>query len=227
MIAFNRPLFQQNQAFALLLGAILLSPTWLAPAHAGIRNALIEEPVRHLFDKSSIEKSGFYKAVADKSTTDKAIDKDSEDGLEQTLNYNFSPEARVRLRKSLSEYAKSTDPEHRQIEARRREMRESVKARFSACDKDIDDTIDRTETTECLPQVARHFNQVDANNDGLISLDELEEAQARIEERERLVEAKMQADTKAQADKVREAEVVQVPRRKSKQADNASKKSAM
>ncbi|MBC7786798.1 MAG: hypothetical protein H7Z18_04960 [Methylophilaceae bacterium] len=223
MIALNRPLSQPYHAFAFVLGAVLLSPTWFAPSYAGIRNASIEEPVKHLFDKSSIQKSAFYKVVTDKS----AIDKDNEEGLEQTLNYNFSPEARVRLRKSLSEYAKSNDPEHRQIEARRREMRESVKARFSACDKDIDDTIDRTETTECLPQVARHFNQVDINGDGLISLDELEEAQARIEERERLVEAKIQADNKAQADKARDAEVVVPAKRKSKQADNASKKSAM
>lgn len=222
MIAFNRHLSHPNQAFVIVLGAVLLTPIWFLAAHAGIRSALIEEPVRHLIDKQPVDRSGFTKVATDKILADKsATEKDNEEGLEQTLNYNFSPEARVRLRKSLSEYAKSTDPEHRQIEARRREMRESVKARFSACDKDIDDTIDRTETTECLPQVARHFNQVDTNNDGLISLDELEEAQARIEERERLVEAKMQAD------KARDAEVITPAKRKSKQADNAAKKSAM
>lgn len=227
MIVFNRTLSSPHQAFALVLSTVLLSPTWLAPAHAGLKTQFTVESAKHFFDKSTdeklVDKQAFNKVAAEKSMPDKELD----DGMEQTMNFNFSPEARVRLRKSLSEYAKSTDPEHRQIEARRREMRESVKARFSACDKDLDDTIDRTETTECLPQVARHFNQVDMNSDGLISLDELEEAQARIEERERQVESKMEAQAKIDAEKLRESEIVTPAKRKTKQLGNTAKKSAI
>lgn len=200
MIALYRSLSNPHNALALIIGAALLSP-----AFAGGKNSYLEEPVRQSLDKSAVDRS--------------ANEKDNEEGLEQTLRHNFSPEDRVRLRKSLADYSKSTDPEHHQIELRRREMRESVKARFSACDKDSDNTIDRNETTECLPQVARHFNQVDTNDDGLISLDELEEAQARIVERERAIEAKMEAD------KAREQEVpTSSNKRKSKQADNANRK---
>ncbi len=200
MIALYRSLSNPHNALALIIGVALLSP-----AFAGGKNSYPEEPFRQSFDKSATDKS--------------PVEKDSEEALEQTLGHNFSPEDRVRLRKSLSDYSKSTDPEHHQIELRRREMRESVKARFSACDKDSDNTIDRNETTECLPQVARHFNQVDTNDDGLISLDELEEAQARILERDRAIEAKMEAD------KAREQEIPKASyKRKSKQADNTNRK---
>lgn len=216
MNVLNRTFSHQHQAVAIFLGAALFSP-----AFAGSNNNFVEAPPRYLFNQPLLNKVAYEKVVSDKA----AIDKDNEEGLEQALNNNFSPEARVRLRKSLSEYAKSTDPEHRQIEAHRREMRESVKARFSACDKDSDDTIDRTETTECLPQVARHFNQVDVNNDSLISLDELENAQARIEERDRNIEAKMDADkAKIQAS---EQERATISKRKNKQADNTSRKSPL
>ncbi len=201
MVALYRTLSNSHNALALIIGAALLSP-----AFAGGESSYIEESVRQSLDKSASDK--------------RAVDKDGEEGLEQTISHNFSPEDRVRLRKSLAEYAKSIDPdEHQQILDRRREMRESIKARFSACDKDLDETIDRTETTECLPQVARHFNQVDTNDDGVISLEELEKAEARIEERERAIEAKMEAD------KVREQEMFESSsKRKNKQADNANRK---
>lgn len=202
MVASNRNLSSQHKAIAFILGATLLSP-----AFAASKNLFFEEPSKHSLDKLAYDKA--------------LTDKENEDGLEQTINHNFSPEDRIRLRKSLADYSKSTDPEHRQIEARRREMRESVKARFSACDKDLDDTIDRTETTECLPQVARHFNQVDSNDDGVISLDELEEAQARIVGRDREIEAKMEADKAQQALDPTPA------KRKNKQADNVNRKRAL
>ena len=199
MAVFYRNLLNAHKALVLTVGVILLSP-----AFAGGQNSY-EESIRQSLDKSANDK--------------RAADKENEEGLEQTIRHNFSPEDRVRLRKSLADYSKSTDPdEHQQILDRRREMRESIKARFSACDKDLDDTIDRTETTECLPQVARHFNQVDTNNNGVISLEELIEAEARIEERERAVEAKMEAD------KAREQEASVPSKRKTKQADNANRK---
>ncbi len=117
-----------------------------------------------------------------------------EAGLEQTLQYNFSPEDRVRLRKALDEYARSSDPEHAQIEQRRRAMQESVEERFNECNHDNDDSLDREEATQCLPQVARHFNFVDIDEDGVITLEELQLAQAKNEERRKAAEAKIEAE---------------------------------
>lgn len=117
-----------------------------------------------------------------------------ENGLEETLRYNFSPDDRARLRKALSDYAKNTDPEHRQIEHKRKLMRESVEARFNDCNKDNDDSLDRQEVTHCLPQIARHFSYVDVDEDEVITLEELELAQAKQAERKRAEEAKLEAD---------------------------------
>lgn len=121
-------------------------------------------------------------------------------GLEQTLEYNFSPEDRARLRKALADYSKTTDPEHDQIEHKRKAMKESVEERFNYCDKDNDDSIDREEATQCLPQIARHFSYVDVDEDGVITLDELELAQAKSVERQKAAEAKIEAE------KIQEAE---------------------
>jgi hypothetical protein len=115
------------------------------------------------------------------------------DGMQQTLNLNFSPENREKLRKALDDYAKSVDRDHEQIEERRRAMQASIEARFLDADNDGDGTIDRQEATEKLPQIARLFSQVDTNQDNVISLEELEEAQARILERRRAAEASLEA----------------------------------
>lgn len=116
-----------------------------------------------------------------------------EAGLEQALDYNFSPEDRVRLRKALDEYAKNTDPEHAQIEHRRREMQISVEQRFNECNRDNDDSLDRQEAMQCLPQVARHFGFVDVDEDGVITLEELQLAQAKNEEHKKAAEARIEA----------------------------------
>lgn len=134
--------------------------------------------------------------AGDKTLTvaeDKAVVDDNQEGLEKTLEYNFSPEDRALLRKALSDYAKNTDPEHIQIEKKRKEMKESIKARFNQCNEDLDDSIDRQEATECLPQIARHFNYVDVDGDGVITLEELELAQAKMDERHKAAEARIEA----------------------------------
>jgi hypothetical protein len=129
-----------------------------------------------------------------------AGEENEQSGLEQTLEYNFSPEDRARLRKTLSDYAKSTDPEHVQIELKRKAMKESIEARFNECNKDNDDSLDREEATLCLPQIARHFSYVDVDEDEVITLEELELAQAKQIERQKAAEAKMEAQ------KIQEAE---------------------
>lgn len=143
------------------------------------------------------------------------------DPTQQTLNLNFSPEHREKLRKALDDYARSVDPDHEQIEERRRAMHESIKTRFLNSDNDNDGTIDRQEATENLPQIARHFSQVDTNNDGVVSLEELEAAQARIAERRKAAEASLEAQ------KLQESEAALIAKRKTKQAENSSHKPAL
>lgn len=151
-------------------------------------------------------------------------DDDAKDGYQKTLNLNFSPERREMLRKALEDYARSIDPSHDQIEERRRAMQESIEARFFEADSNNDSTIDRQEATEKLPQIARHFNSVDTNQDGVISLNELVEAQARILERRRAAEAAIQLEKQRKAI---EAEALEDAKTKSKQATNSSKKKAL
>ena len=125
---------------------------------------------------------------------DKSVSEESDaSGIEQTLEHNFSPEDRARLRKTLGDYTKSNDPEHNQIAQKRKAMQESVEARFNDCNKDNDDSLDREEATHCLPQIARHFSYVDIDEDEVITLEELQLAQAKQIERQKAAEAKMEA----------------------------------
>jgi hypothetical protein len=152
----------------------------------------------------------FNVAAGDKSTIFKAQNSNkwvaeadtSNDGMQQTLELNFSPENRQKLRKALDDYAKSIDHDHELIEERRRAMQESIKIRFFDADNDGDGTIDRQEATERLPQIARHFSQVDANQDNVISLDELEDAQLRILERRKSAEIAVEIKKQQDADAV-------------------------
>ncbi|MDP3087688.1 MAG: EF-hand domain-containing protein [Methylotenera sp.] len=172
-------------------------------------------------DKSNLGNMG-------KSAKPVAEEAEVDDGLRQTLNLNFSPEGREKLRKALDDYARSIDSDHDRIEERRRAMQESLEARFLDADNDGDGTLDRQEATEKLPQIARHFNQVDINQDGLISLDELEEAQAKILERRKAAEDAIEAE-KVQAAEAAAiaAEVTATSKPKGKQITNNLKKRAL
>ena len=170
-------------------------------------------------------------APSDKSKRMTEDDRQSEeaqksDGLQQTLNLNFSPEHREKLRKALDDYARSVDPGHEQIEERRRAMQDSIETRFFEADSDGDGTLDRQETTEKLPQIARHFNSVDSNQDNLISLGELIEAQARIAERRKATEAMMELE-KQQKSLEAESAAAATAKPKNKQAVNGSKKKSL
>lgn len=113
----------------------------------------------------------------------------------QILDKRISIEDRIRLRRDLYEYSKSVDAAHIQIEERRRLMRKRIQERFLDADHDNDGSLSREEATEMLPQVARHFNQFDLNGDGVITLMELEDAQAKIAERQRALTAKIDNPT--------------------------------
>ena len=56
---------------------------------------------------------------------------DVNSALEKTLEYNFSPVDRARLRKALMDYARNNDPEHIQINRERQKMRKSLNERFT------------------------------------------------------------------------------------------------
>lgn len=159
----NKLFINRNAYLMACLGALIF-----LPALAGDKNKVL------LTDGASNQ-------VADEEEAAKV-------GLQQTLNLNFSPENREKLRKALDEYAKSVDQNHAQVEENRRNMRASIERRFLDADNDGDGAVDRQEATEKLPQIARHFNQVDSNHDGVITIDELEDEQARIIERRRVAE---------------------------------------
>lgn len=122
-------------------------------------------------------------------TDSRMVDNDDV-GLSKTLEHNFSPEDRARLRKALSDYARNTDPDHQLMQQKRKAMHDSISQRFNECNRDNDDSLDREEATLCLPQVARHFSYVDLDANGVITLDELESAYAKMVERQREAEAK-------------------------------------
>ncbi|MFZ2538917.1 MAG: hypothetical protein WAX04_08435 [Oscillospiraceae bacterium] len=171
------------------------------------------------FNLHAGEKSLF---VVSQKVNSKVADADSSsDGMQKTLELNFSPENREKLRKALDDYARSIDQDHEQIEARRRAMQQSIEERFFDADRDLNNMIDRQEATEKLPQIARHFNMVDENQDGLISLDELEAAQMRILERRKAAEANEEIQ------KLLEADSAPANKRKSKQASNNSRKPSL
>jgi hypothetical protein len=117
---------------------------------------------------------------------------DPQSALRKTLESNFSPVDSARLRKALIDYARNNDPEHIKIKKQRKLMRDSLKQRFNRCNNDLDDSLDRQEVTECLPQIARHFNAVDIGEDDVITFEELELAQAKWRERHRAAEARLE-----------------------------------
>tara|TARA_B110000240_G_C13153877_1_gene306461 strand:+ start:58 stop:546 length:489 start_codon:yes stop_codon:yes gene_type:complete len=77
------------------------------------------------------------------------------------------------IRDALAEYSRAEDKNNAIYEEKRRAMLDSVELRFLACDTDADDTLDVFEVTQCLPQVARRFRDVDIDNDNVITLDEI------------------------------------------------------
>lgn len=149
---------------------------------------------------------------------------DANDPLQQTLNLNFSPEERLRLRKALDAYARAVDPSHDQITERRRSTQKSIESRFLAADRDNNNALDRQEATESIPQVARHFAQVDYNQDGFVTIDELFAFQNRLEERKKINDAITAGKTENQKD-FSSKDHPDGLKRKNKQASSNSNKS--
>lgn len=134
-----------------------------------------------------------------------------------TLEGSISMEERMRLHRDLNVYSRSIDSNHIVIENHRRGMRQRLYERFSGSDKDNDGSISREEATETLPQIARHFTQVDTNGDGVVTLNELAIVHARMVERQ-------QRATGTAKEEVPEVEVV---KGKDKEVTAATRKKAL
>ena len=133
---------------------------------------------------------------------------DSQAAETQALEGNISAEECLRLRSDLETYSRAEDPDHNQMEARRRAMHERAKQRFQSADKDSDGSISHEEAWESMPQLARHFDQIDINSDGIITEDEIEAAQARMLERRRTASAKNDVQEPKRKSKVQPTAVV-------------------
>ena len=139
---------------------------------------------------------------------------------QQTLGDEVSYEDRVLLRRDLNNYSRSANPDYVLLEERRGLMRKQIQERFFAADQDNDGSLSRTEAAETLPQIARHFSEVDINDDDVITINELAEAQAKAAERQRVAEAKLE---EARLNEIKEAELQ--AKRKNKQATANRKRS--
>lgn len=71
-------------------------------------------------------------------------------------------------------------PDRDAFEARRRAIRERARARFAAADRDGDGKLNRDEVAALRPALARHFDRIDADHDGLLSEQELADALHRL-----------------------------------------------
>jgi len=122
----------------------------------------------------------------------------------------------IRLRRDLDEYTRTVDPAHVQIEERRRLMHKRLQERFAQIDRDGDGMISRDEALDGIPQLLRHFNNVDLNGDNQLSLDELEALQAKIMERQRTMTVRVEPTPD-----------VDQPSKKKSNKDNPSRKPAL
>lgn len=150
---------------------------------------------------------------------------------EQLQNLSgVSLEERMRLRRDLNYYSRTSDPIHTQIEDRRRLMSKGIQERFFGADKDNDGKLSLQEVVDSLPQVARHYNKVDADGDNFISINELVAFQAQITERQRAAEIRIQEEREAELNTAANAAEDEVaskqtkrPKIKSRQAETDRK----
>lgn len=142
---------------------------------------------------------------------------------EQNRRLNrVSNEDRTRLRRDLDNYSRALDPIHSQIEENRIIMRKRMQERFFQADRDNNQTLSRIEATEFMPQVARHFSEVDLNNDGEISMNELAVAMNKAVERQRIEEAQL-AEVEQRAAEMKAAEAKSIDIKKSEMVSGKAK----
>ena len=81
------------------------------------------------------------------------------------------------------------------IDQGREQFQAQVKERFTAADSNADGKLSRDEAKAAAPQVFEHFEFIDADNDGFVTLAELAALRDREQMRLRILERVKQADT--------------------------------
>jgi hypothetical protein len=104
------------------------------------------------------------------------------------------------IHEALTRFSQTEDKNNYIYQQKLREMLDSVEARFLACDRDNDNTLDVFETTQCLPQVARQFRKVDIDKDNLITLDEISIMAREFVERTKVSHPNVAKDNKKSTD---------------------------
>jgi hypothetical protein len=90
-----------------------------------------------------------------------------------SLEQRMSPEERQRFNYDLQTHSGTVYPDHEQIESRRQLMRLKIQERMQRADTDHDNSISRIEAEENMPGLARHFDEIDTNHDGIITIEEM------------------------------------------------------
>jgi len=121
---------------------------------------------------------------------------DSADTKPQSLEQRMSPEERQRFNYDLQNHSGTVYPDHEQIESRRQLMRLKIQERLQRADTDHDNSISRTEAEENMPGLARHFDEIDSNHDGIITIDEMK---AVYEKKREVLDPKLAKDKEKEA----------------------------
>lgn len=118
----------------------------------------------------------------------------------QNLEQRMTPEASQELYEDLQSQSEAAYSDQAQIESRRQTMRKKMQERLLQADTDNDNSVSRIEAEESMPGLAKHFDQIDINHDGVITLDEMKA------EDERRRELKEQKKKREAQQKLQEAE---------------------
>jgi hypothetical protein len=96
-----------------------------------------------------------------------------DDGDAHNLEQRMTPEERQELYQNLQSQSEAAYSDHALIESRRKIMRERMSERLQHADTDNDNSVSRIEAEESMPGLAKYFDQIDFNHDGVITLDEM------------------------------------------------------
>lgn len=80
----------------------------------------------------------------------------------------LSPSERMRMRGDLERFSQQ-HPQRARIEMRRQMLRERARRRFHDADHDGNGYLNRQELSRINPNAARHFDQIDRDQDGEVS----------------------------------------------------------
>lgn len=110
-----------------------------------------------------------------------------------SLEQRLTPEERQGIYRHLQIQSEINYGDHAEIENRRQMLRRRMQERLQQADTDNDNSVSRLEAEGSLPGIARHFDEIDLNHDGVITLDEFRAAE---EIRRLMNEQAMNTETK-------------------------------